>query len=626
MAVAYADPVEPDRPGPPPPHPHVVQFYDDAAFLADAIARYVGGGLTEGAPAVLIARPEHRQTVLERLAALAMDVDGARASGRLVLLDAEDTLARFMIDGAPDRLRFQEVVGTLVESLAGRGGGTLRAYGEMVDVLWRDGRPDAALALEQMWNELAARLPFTLVCAYSLASFPRADDADGFQRVCRAHTHVVPSEQFISVPGEEDRLREVSILQQRTRALEAEVARRRELEEALRESRAALVEALDREQAARRDAEQANRAKDEFLAMLGHELRNPLAPITTALQLARLRGTESHEMSVIERQVGSMVRMVDDLLDVSRILRGKLELRMERLEIAEAAAEALEVVSPMLERRRQSVQLHVPRTGCAVIGDRARLAQVLTNLLTNASKYSEVETCVSISARAAGGVVEVRVRDQGVGIEPAMLERVFEPFVQQPQSIDRSQGGLGIGLSIVRNVIRLHGGEVTARSGGPGQGSEITVTLPVAAPVEVEASEAAAAVPAAQASAAERVRVLVVDDNEDAATLLAEALGALGYEVRVAHDGPSALRVAAEHRPQVGLLDLGLPVMDGYELAARVRGEDWGREVRLVALTGYGRDKDRALSLEIGFDEHVVKPINLSTLQRLLAELTAPRR
>ncbi|HUS69080.1 MAG TPA: ATP-binding protein [Kofleriaceae bacterium] len=623
MAVVFADPVEPDRPTPPPPHSHVVQFYDDAAFLADAITRYIGDGITAGHPAVLIARPEHRKAVLDRLGSQPLDVERLCAAGHLVLLDAEETLARFMIDGAPDRLRFEEVVGTLVEELGRRGAGTPRAYGEMVDILWQQGKPEAALALEEMWNGLAGRLSFTLLCGYSLANFPRADDGEGFARVCRAHTHVVPAEPFSGV-REEDRLREVSILQQRTRALEAEVSRRRELEDALRESRAALVDALDREQAARRDAEQANRAKDEFLAMLGHELRNPLAPITTALQLARLRGTESHELSVIERQVGSMVRMVDDLLDVSRILRGKLELRMERLEIAEAAAEALEVVSPMLERRRQTVQLDVPRSGCAVVGDRARLAQVITNLLTNASKYSEVETCVAISARAVDGKVEVRVRDQGVGIDPAMLERVFEPFVQQPQSIERSQGGLGIGLSIVRNVIRLHGGEVTARSAGPGKGSEITLTLPVAAPVEVAARSVAAVVPGAQTSAAAPVRVLVVDDNEDAATLLAEALGALGYEVRVAHDGPSALRVAAEHRPHVGLLDLGLPVMDGYELASRVRAEDWGKGVRLVALTGYGRDKDRALSLEIGFDEHVVKPINLSTLQRLLADLTVP--
>ncbi len=371
---------------------------------------------------------------------------------------------------------------------------------------------------------------------------------------------------------------------------------------------------------ARARAEEAAQAKDEFLAMLGHELRNPLSPILTALQLMRLRNQTSREQEVIERQVTSLMRLVDDLLDVSRITRGKIDLRRERVEVAAVAARAIEMSSPLFERKQQVLHVRIPPRGLLVDVDPTRLAQVLANLLTNAAKYSDPETTIQFAADRADGRIRIRVKDEGIGIAPHMLTRVFELFVQQRQSIDRSQGGLGLGLAIVRNLVEMHGGEVSAASEGEGRGSEFTVTLPGA-----EAG-AAAAQPSSHAattiaSAAGRARLLVVDDNDDAGMLLTEALDAIGYQVRRAVDGPGALRLAREFRPHLALLDLGLPVMDGYELAQRLREEADSGPLRLVAVTGYGQVEDKRRSAEAGFDAHLVKPVALDQLEQVLAAL-----
>jgi PAS domain S-box-containing protein len=371
------------------------------------------------------------------------------------------------------------------------------------------------------------------------------------------------------------------------------------------------------DRAARLAAEQANRAKDEFLAILGHELRNPLAPITTAIQLLRLRGHDERELAIIERQANHLVRLVDDLLDVSRITQGRVELHREKLEMAGIVAEAIEVVEPMLEQRHITLALEVPPLGCAVLGDRARLVQVVSNLLTNAAKYSDPYGKIVVTASSADGWVKLQVRDQGIGIEPAMLDRIFETFVQQPQSAERAMGGLGLGLAIVRTLIKLHGGTAVARSDGLGTGAEFEISLPcvaAAAPVAEPPRETPPRV--AQAGAR---RVLVVDDNHDAAALLAEVIAQLGHQVATAHDGPSALRVAAEFLPQLAILDIGLPAMDGYELAERLRAEPWAADLTLIALTGYGQQSARERSSQAGFTAHLVKPIDLKALEKLLS-------
>ena len=375
---------------------------------------------------------------------------------------------------------------------------------------------------------------------------------------------------------------------------------------------ARLYRALRDSEARARDAE---RKKDEFLAILGHELRNPLAPIITALQLMQLRGVSAgRERDVIARQVDHLARLVDDLLDVSRITRGKIELKREPLELGAVITQAIEMASPLVERRRHSLEVEVAREGLRVVGDATRLAQVFANLLTNAAKYTEVGGHVAVRAAREGDAVVVRVSDDGIGIHPDLLPRVFEMFTQGRRKLDRAEGGLGLGLTLVKSLVELHDGTVAVASDGPGRGSCFSVSLP-AAPA---GAKAATPTPPAGAPIASRRRVLVVDDNEDAAELIADALRELGHEVAVAHDGLRAISVADDFRPDVGLLDIGLPVLDGYELASRLRGVLGGARLRLVAITGYGQEHDRRRALDAGFDDHVVKPIDLDRLHDLV--------
>ena len=373
------------------------------------------------------------------------------------------------------------------------------------------------------------------------------------------------------------------------------------------------------ESAARAEAEAANRSKDEFLAMLGHELRNPLAPIVTALHLMKLRGSAvERERTVIERQVRHLTRLVDDLLDVSRITRGKVELKKERLELAEVVSRAIEISSPLLEQRQHHLSVLVAPLGLAVEGDATRLAQVVSNLLTNSAKYTEPGGHIEVAGARDQQRILLTVRDDGAGIAPATLPRIFDLFAQESQGIDRSMGGLGLGLAIVRSLVTAHAGTVSAFSEGPGKGSLFTVDLPAAAPDEGRAP-APAAPPAARRLPERGQRVLVVDDNVDAAALLADWLRASGHSPEVAHDGPSALQLAVTFRPDVALLDIGLPVMDGYELARRLRAQ--GGRLRLIAVTGYGQAADRVRAREAGFDAHLVKPLEFDALQ---AALTPP--
>ena len=364
---------------------------------------------------------------------------------------------------------------------------------------------------------------------------------------------------------------------------------------------------------ARAEAESANRAKDEFLAMLGHELRNPLAPIVTALQVMEQHDAPGgRERHIIDRQVTYLTRLVDDLLDVSRLAAGKIELARQRVELADVVASAVELTSPMFEGRSHPPDVAVARDGLALDGDPARLAQVVANLLSNAAKYSDPAARIQVTARRDAGDVVLCVRDHGIGIGPELLPIVFDLFSQEHQAIDRARGGLGLGLAIVRNLVRLHGGSVAAHSEGVGLGSEFVVRLPGAA----ELSAAARRGEPASARRARRTsrRVVIVDDNQDASELLADALIGLGHDVRIAHDGPSGLSRVTEVVPDVAFLDLGLPGMDGYELARRLRQQPGLERIRLIALTGYGDPAARLRSAAAGFDEHLVKPASLARI------------
>jgi PAS domain S-box-containing protein len=360
---------------------------------------------------------------------------------------------------------------------------------------------------------------------------------------------------------------------------------------------------------------EASRRKDEFLALLGHELRNPLAPIVTALDLLSLgRGDGVHERRVIERQVRHMVQLVDDLLDISRITRGKVELKPQHLDLAATIRKAVEMASPLLEQRAHKLTLDLPREHIIVDGDPVRLAQVFANLLTNAAKFTKRAGQVSVAARRAGDRVVVDVRDDGIGIRAEFLARIFEPFFQGERLVDGAQGGLGLGLPLVWNLVRLHGGSVSATSEGPGHGSCFSVTLPLA---RVEHGNREPPVAAKDRTRVQRKRVLVVDDNEDAAHLLAEALRVHGHDVLVAHDGPSALAIAANTKLDVAIVDIGLPVMDGYEVGRQLAEQ---RRLLLVALTGYGQETDMRRSAEAGFKRHLVKPADMSLVLATIAQ------
>jgi len=362
----------------------------------------------------------------------------------------------------------------------------------------------------------------------------------------------------------------------------------------------------------------ASRAKDEFLAMLGHELRNPLAPILTALDLMAMRdpGASERERKIIHRQVSHLVHLVDDLLDVSRITSGKIDLHREPTELADVVARAVEMASPLLEKKAHDLVVDVARPGLAVDGDATRLAQVVANLVTNAAKYTPARGRIVVTGRRCEGTVSLRVRDSGIGISRDMLPHVFELFVQERQATDRSMGGLGLGLALVRSLVAMHGGTVSAHSEGPGRGSEFAIELPALA-TEVEPQPRARGPRATLAPDARPPGVhtiLVVDDNRDAAEVLANALSAAGYEVQVAFDGPSAIEIARAFMPDVALLDLGLPVMDGYELAGRLRALLAHRPTRFIAITGYGQEVDRRRSRDAGFALHLVKPVDTSTI------------
>jgi signal transduction histidine kinase len=363
---------------------------------------------------------------------------------------------------------------------------------------------------------------------------------------------------------------------------------------------------------ARQVLQEANRAKDEFLAMLGHELRNPLAPIVTAIELMNEKTeTAQKERTVIERQVRHVIRLVDDLLDISRITRGLITLEKRPVDLADVVAAAVEATSHLVAQRAHRLVVDTPR-GLLVDGDESRLVQIVSNLLTNAARYTPNggEVLVTLSKEARQAVL--RVRDSGTGIEAELLPKVFDLFVQGARSADRSEGGLGLGLAIVKNLVVLHGGSVVAESRGPGKGSELIVHLPLAG-----TKEATATPTKATHTVVVSKRLLVVDDNEDAANLLGEIARMRGYEVAVVHDPKAALDVVGTFRPEVAVLDIGLPGMDGYELAGRLR--QMVPDCRLIALTGYGQRKDRERALSAGFSAHLVKPVRVNELLEIIA-------
>ena len=368
---------------------------------------------------------------------------------------------------------------------------------------------------------------------------------------------------------------------------------------------------------------EADRRKDEFLAMLAHELRNPLSAVHNAVQLAqRSSQTEHWEWSkrVIAQQVAHLRRLIDDLLDLSRISQGKIQLQRRRQDPIPVIRGAVEAARPLVDAHRHTLVVSLPEEPAWVDVDATRLEQVLVNLLTNAVKYTEIGGRIELAARSEGSEFVITVSDNGIGIAPEMIGHIFEPFIQADRSLDRSQGGLGIGLTLARTLVNMHGGRITATSAGAGLGSEFTVRLPIARQHHPAREDSATARRHPSGSGA---RILVVDDNVDSARGLATILTLVGHDVAVVHDGPEAFDAAHRHAPSIVLLDIGLPGMDGYEVARRLRSDAQLKRVFLVAVSGYGQDHDLKRSAAAGFDHHVVKPVDVDALLALIEEHVA---
>jgi CheY-like chemotaxis protein/nitrogen-specific signal transduction histidine kinase len=395
------------------------------------------------------------------------------------------------------------------------------------------------------------------------------------------------------------------------RQLEAEIA---DLRRRLDESDATL-------EALRTDPQ-----RDEFLAILAHELRNPLAPATNALHILQLKAPPLPELAwaqeVIATQIQRMTRLIDDLMDVSRITSNKLTLRLERLELSKILEEALTAARPFVEESGHELSVVWPGEPVLLSADLVRMAQVFSNLLNNAAKYTNPGGRIRLVARVEGRDAVVSIRDTGIGISAEMIPRVFELFMQGDRSLSRSHGGLGIGLTLVKRLVEMHGGSVEVRSGGKDQGSEFTVRMPVLVAPEKPKSRPEGRQYATPTSG---LRILVVDDNQPSANSLSLVLELAGNETRTAYDGVEAMVAGETFQPDVVLLDLGLPLMDGYETCARMRQQAWGKDLIMVALTGWGRAEDRRRSREAGFDRHVMKPANPIDLMNLLDEMTATR-
>ena len=713
---------------------HFVRFYqDDVALLAE-VAEFIDGGLRADGIAIIIATAAHANALREQLTGLG-SMTGRRGvpPERLLVLDADEALARFMVDDWPDERLFEAAIGGIVRHACARSG-TVHAFGEMVAVLCARGLYDAAVRLEELWNALARACRFELFCAYPWQQFSTDEQAAAFQRICSEHDHVHTAGRA-EPDREEDLARRVAILEQKNLALQGDVARARATEAALRHRERELADFLENaaeglhrvgadgtilwanraelkmlgyrwedyvghhiaefhadadviesilrrlqggetlhDEPARlrckdgsirhvvissngafddgglrytrcftRDAterqlleqlcderealvaklSQANRAKDEFLAMLAHELRNPLAPVGAAAQLLAIAAEDPqrvrHAAAVIKRQVGHMTALIDDLLDVARVTRGLIVLTKTPLDLRDVVTEAVEQAAPQTQARGHRLQLDLPQEPALVNADRKRIIQVLSNILVNANKFTPDGGGIDIRVETDGTDVRLTVSDTGIGMDTDLAAQVFDLFVQGRRTLDRATGGLGLGLALARSLVEAHGGTIAAASAGPGLGSAFTINLPRLR--DDGAWTASADEPPLARPAPRPLRVTVVDDNRDAADALAALLSALGHRATTLYSSAAALEAAATRCPDVFLLDIGLPEIDGLELAGRLRAMPQAAGVSLVAVTGYNQAHDRELTRAAGFDQHFAKPLDTDVLLAILGEV-----
>ena len=427
---------------------------------------------------------------------------------------------------------------------------------------------------------------------------------------------------YVSVPVVPELLRaKVRVFTELYRKTRESERLTRELEQRVRERTSELEAAIERQLELTRELRDADRRKDEFLALLAHELRNPLAPVQNAVSIMQHKQIDDTELrwcrDVIERQSNQLARLVDDLLDVSRITHGKIVLRHEEVDLSALISSALETCRPQIDAHHHQLRVSMPHVPVRLTGDPTRLTQVIANLLNNAAKYQHPSGVIEIIGERSGDQALIHVRDRGIGMTAEALKSIFDLFAQGASSIDRSHGGLGVGLSLVRTLVELHGGSVHAYSDGPGTGSSFTVVLP-ALPADSRAVDVPHS-PQAHGEAVQTTRVLIVDDNRDAAESMSALLALHGHEVRVSYDGETALEMVDAEPPDVLLLDIGLPGIDGYEVCRQTRARGLVN-VQIIAMSGYGQERDVRRSREVGFDAHTVKPLKISVLLEMLRE------
>jgi signal transduction histidine kinase/ActR/RegA family two-component response regulator len=607
---------------------HFVQFYETDAVLLNSLAGFIGAGLSEGDACIVAATEAHRDALDERLRAAGSDVDAARARGQYISVDASQMLSRFMVGGLPDAARFLEAVGGLVARAAAEGGRRVRIFGEMVALLWAEKNYDAAIRLEECWNELHGTRPFTLFCAYPMQGLGGETPARGLGDVCATHARVIPAESYSAITDAGERLRTIIELQQKARTLEAEIAERKEVEEQLR---AALV----REQAARADAEQANRLKDEFLATASHELRTPLTAILGWSHMLR-QGTldkarAARALETIERNAKAQAQLVEDILDVSHVITGKLRLDIATVDIAPVINAAIDSVQLAADSKNIQLSVTFDPSARHVSGDAGRLQQVVWNLLSNAVKFTPGGGRVEVRLERAGAHAQLTVSDNGSGFSTAFAPYLFDRFRQADGSSTRRHGGLGLGLAIVRHLVELHGGVVRADSPGEGCGATFTVTLPLAAKDRRAGDDGSkltgeTGVCLNSLRSLEGVQVLLVEDNDDSLNTLATILTGYKATVHTAASVADALDALRWCDPGVLVSDLAMPYEDGYALVSKLRAREaeTGKHTPAIALTAYVTVEERARALSAGFNAFVAKPVDPDELIDAILNLANP--
>ena len=610
---------------------HFVQFYDTDGFLLNSLSGFIGSAIKSDDAALVIATEAHRSGLDELLTANGLDLTGAKARGQYVSLDAANTLSQFMVDGSPEPGRFKEVIGAVIASVAD-GRARVRAFGEMVALLWSEGNYTGAIRLEELWNELQNAHSFSLFCAYPMNGFAGEQFVSSHGDVCMAHSRVIPTESYPGVSDPDARLRSIVQLQQKAKSLENEIQERARAEEALRL-------ALAREQMARSEAQVANRMKDEFLATVSHELRTPLNAIIGWAHLLRSgrldEPTIARAVETIDRNAKSQAQLIEDILDVSRMITGKLKLNNEPVDLSAVINAALDSVQLAADAKEIQLAVTLDPSARHTIGDSSRLQQVVWNLLANAIKFTPANGHIDVKVERAGRFARLCVSDSGQGISPEFLPFIFDRFRQADGTSTRQHGGLGLGLSIVRQLVELHGGTIKAASEGAGKGATFIIKLPLAPPnkgssrregVSMLAASQVEDVSVSVVPPLDGVRVLLVDDDPDTLQILSVMLEEAKATVQTAASVREAFEVLEWYKPHVLVSDLAMPDEDGYSLIGKLRQAEKanGSQLPAVALTSYVRVEDRAQALSAGFNLFVPKPVQPEELITAIANLAEP--